>query len=105
MTSGSTNLIGSDGGDFAFGTAALTAPTGTITQAGSTFVDLIAETSYDPISNATDAVNATDVAFDGSATAKDVYANVLIDDADVEEATTNTVGFTATIWSINLADD
>ena len=99
------DLDGADGGDFSIGTAAATSPTGTLTQAGATFVDILAETSMDPVSNAVDAVKGTVAAFNGTAMAKDAYLNILIDDGDISAATTNLVTATITFHYINLGDD
>lgn len=43
--------------------------------------------------------------FNGTATAKDIYCNVLLDGGDIDANTTNTVDATVTIHWVNLGDD
>lgn len=92
-------LDAADGGDVSFGTTV--AGDGTLT---GTDVDLLPSTSIDPINTATDAALAASAQFDGTSTAKDLYINMLIDDADIEAVVTNTVDATVTIHWINLGD-
>jgi len=93
------------GGDFAFGTTVGTGPDLTGTE-----IDLTdAKVSIDPIGTVTDALTELDdigeSRFDGTATAKDVYVNVLLDGGDIDADTTNTVDATVTMLWINLGDD
>lgn len=96
-----TNAIDvADGGDVAFGTAA---PGGDGLLDG-TAVDVIPSTSVDPITNIVDAALAASAQFDGTATAKDVYFNMSVDDADVSATHTNTIDATLTLHWVNLGD-
>ena len=102
-----TNSVIDDGhgGDFAFGTTVGTGPDLTGTE-----IDMTdAKVSIDPIQTAVDAVTEFDdigeSRFDGTATAKDLYVNLLIDGGDIDADTTNTVDATVTIHWINLGDD
>lgn len=96
-----TNAIdAADGGDVAFGTAV----PGIDGLLDGTAVDLCPSTSVDPITNVVDAALAASAQFDGTATAKDVYFNMLVDDGDVSATHTNTISGTATITWINLGD-
>lgn len=82
-----TPIAGTHGGDIACGT---TAPTdGTL---AGTDVDIIPSTSIDPISDGVDgAALAASAQFDGTAEAKDVFLNVLIDDADVANGASDVI--------------
>jgi len=92
-------LDDADGGDVSLGT---TAPDdGTVT---GTDVDLGPSTSIDAITNVTDFALGAAAQFDGTATAKDVYLNMLIDDADISAIATNTVDGTIVIHYLNLGD-
>jgi len=94
-------LDNADGGDWSFGTAAAGGASGL----ASTEVDFIASTGVDPITNVVFAYTATDAAWDGSTTAKDLYANQEVDDGDIAAACTNLVSFDMTIDWRNLGDD
>lgn len=100
--------IGTGGsGDYSLGTTATSDAT-----LDSTDVDLLPSSAMlDPFvagvgrSNAGTALAAA-AQFDGTATPKDAYLNVIIDDADVADAASDTVLFTGTVkitW-INLGD-
>lgn len=93
-------LDNADGGDFAFGTAA----PGADGLLDGTAVDLCPSTSIDPITNITDSALAASAQFDGTATAKDVYFSMSVDDADVSATHTNTVSGVVTIKWVNLGD-
>ena len=93
-------LDNADGGDFAFGTAAAGGTSGL----SGTEVDLCPSTSIDPITNVVSAALADGAQFDGTSTAKLMYFNHEVDDADIAAACTNTVDFTATVHWINLGD-
>ncbi|HUX16122.1 MAG TPA: hypothetical protein VMW52_06585, partial [Phycisphaerae bacterium] len=72
------------GGDFAFGTTVGTGP-----DLSTTEIDLTdAKVSIDTITNVTDALTAFDTVaesyFDGTATSKDIYVNVLLDGGDID---------------------
>lgn len=88
------SLTGS--GDFAFGTTATADAT-----LGSTDVDLMASTAMtDPFVAGVGDANGTfvkDTEFDGTTTAKDMFLNVIIDDADVGDAENAIIYFTGTI--------
>lgn len=90
------------GGDISIGT---TAPTdGTLTNAD---VDLLPSTSIDPISaGVAGAALAASAQFDGTATAKDAFFNIIIDDADVADGASDVlmVNGVVTIHWINLGD-
>lgn len=90
------------GGDFSIGT---TKPTdGTLT---GTDVDLLPSTSIDPLSaGITGAALAASAQFDGTTTAVPVWANLLIDDADVGDGASDKMGITGSVvitW-VNLGD-
>lgn len=82
-----TPIEATDGGDFALGS---TAPTdGTMT---GTDVDFNPSTSIDPISGgAAGAVLAAAAVFDGTITPVKIYANVLLDDADVADGASDVI--------------
>ena len=89
-------LTAAEGGDYSMGTVQATLDT-----LASTEVDLCPATSIDPITNITSSALAASAQFDGTATAKDVYVNMLIDTGDLTAATTAIVD-SATIkitWS------
>jgi len=106
FTFATNSVIDNDhGGDFSFGTTV-----GTGSDLSTTEIDLTdAKVSIDPVTNVTDAVSALDTVaesyFDGTATAKDVYCNILLDGGDIDADTTNTVDATVTIIWANLGDD
>ncbi|MCP4493409.1 MAG: hypothetical protein GY820_39795 [Gammaproteobacteria bacterium] len=92
------------GGDYAFGTTVGAGPALTTTE-----IDLTdAAVSIDPIVTVTDAISAFDTVaesqWDGTATAKDIYVNLLIDGGDIAADTTNTVDATVTMYWLNLGD-
>jgi len=89
-----------DGGDVAFGTAV----PGIDGVLDGTAVDLCPATSVDPITNVVSAALASSAQFDGTTTAKDIYFNMLVDDADVSATHTNTVSGTFRIHWANLGD-
>ena len=96
-----TNAIdAADGGDWAFGTAV----PGADGVLDGTAVDFCPATSVDAITNVVSAALAASAQFDGTTTAKDLYFNMLIDDADVSATHTNLINGTATIQWINLGD-
>jgi hypothetical protein len=86
-----TNVIANGAGlDLALGTATAIATTGTVTHTG-TKADLCPNVNVDPFTNGVTPFQvqlATDVIFDGTSTAKDMYLNVLIDDGDISAAAT-----------------
>jgi len=93
------------GGDFAFGTTVGAGPDLTSTE-----IDMTdAKVSIDTITNVVDAVSAFDSVaesyWDGTATAVDLYVNVLLDGDDIDATTTNNVDATVKIHWINLGDD
>ena len=97
-----TPITGAMGGDMSLGT---TAPSdGTLT---TTDVDFCPSTSIDPISGGiTGAALAASTQFDGTGTAKDLYINMLIDDADVGNAASDVLeisGEVEVVW-INGGD-
>lgn len=97
-----TPIDGVDGGDFSLGTTV--AGDGTLT---GTDVDILPATGIDPISDGVaGATLAAAAFFDGTGTAKDIYFNILIDDADVEDATSDVLEVSAisTITWISLGD-
>lgn len=97
-----TPLEATDGGDIAVGTTAPTDGSLTLTD-----VDIIPSTSIDPISGGVDgAALAASAHFDGTATAKDAFFNIIIDDADVADGASDVilVSGTVTITWINLGD-
>lgn len=90
------SIVQTGSGDFALGTTATA--DGTI---NSTEVDIMASTAMlDPFvaglgTGSGLLVKSTE--FDGTATAKDLFLNVIIDDADVSDADTDTVLFTGVL--------
>jgi len=92
-------LDNADGGDFAFGTAV-----GSAGSLSGAMVDLCPSTSIDPLTNVVSVALSASAQFDGTSTAKDVYVNMTVDDADIASAATNTVDATVTINWINLGD-
>ena len=89
--------------DVGLGTAAVT--DGDITD--STDIDLCAAIAVDPFTNATVAVQgqlAAAAQFDGTATAKDMYVNINIDDADISATATGRVTGTIVITYSELGD-
>lgn len=88
-----TPIAGTMGGDFAIGS---TAPSdGTLSAAD---VNHLASTSIDPISGGLSNIRtASDTELDGTSTPIPVYANMLIDDADVADAASDVLELTATI--------
>lgn len=96
-----TPIDGDDNGDFSMGT---TAPTdGTLT---GTDVDLCPSTALELDTTGTSAVLAASAFFDGTSTAKDVYFNMLIDDADVADAASDVLELNGEveIYWVNLGD-
>jgi len=82
-----TPIDSADGGDISYGTTV--AGDGTLT---GTDVDIVPSASIDPISGGAAAARlAAAATFDGTATAKDVYVNVLIDDADVGDGASDVI--------------
>ena len=103
ITSFPTNTMDdADGGDFAFGTAV----PGADGLLDGTAVDFIPSTSIDPITNVVSSALAASAQFDGTTTAKDLYINLSIDNADLADAGTNavTAEATMTIHWVNLGD-
>ena len=88
-----------DGGDFSFGTAAAAGA-----DLETTAIDLCPKTSIDPIVTATSAALAASAQFDGTTTAKDVYANFLVDANDITNNASLTFDATVTITWMNLGD-
>jgi len=92
------------GGDYAFGTTIGTGPDLTSTEID--FTD--AKVSIDPVTNVTDAASALDslaeAYFNGTATAKDLYVNVLLDGGDIDADVTNAVDFSATLLWMESGD-
>lgn len=90
-----------DGGDFAFGTAAETAP-GLDT---ATAVNIIPKTSHDPFSTATTntAALAATATIDGRTTAVDLYYNMIVDADDLaaEAGATAKVNGSIDVYYIN----
>lgn len=81
-----TTIVATGSGDYSLGTTATADAT-----LNSTDVDLVASTALlDPfvagVGTGVGGVFVKDTEFDGSSTAKDVYLNMIIDDADVEDA-------------------
>lgn len=99
----STPIAGTMGGDFGFGTTAVS--DGTI---GGADEDIIPETSIDPLSTPVNAFLAADIAapFDGHTTATAIYLNHLIDDADVANAASDDIliSFVLKVTYVNLGD-
>jgi len=96
-----TNAIDvADGGDWSFGTA-VPGVDGTL---DGTAVDLCPATSADPIISTNSSALVASAQFDGTTTAKDMYFNMLIDDADVSATHTNTIDATVTINWVNLGN-
>jgi len=97
ITVDATNLDAADGGDVGCGTAVVS--DGDLTDA--TDIDLCAAIDVDPINGDVHGQLAAAAQFDGTSTAKDMYLNMLIDDADISTSATNTVSGTITlIWSL-----
>ena len=94
-----TNLSATDGGDCSIGTTV--AGDGTLS---STDEDLCPETSVDPLSDGATGYLAAGAMFDGSATAKDVYVNMLIDDGDIGDTESLLISGTIIITWVNLGD-
>ena len=93
------DLDDADGGDFGCGT---TAPDdATIT---GTDVDLCPSTSVDPLSGGGTAYLAANALFDGHSTAKDMYFNQLIDDADIGATEALLVNGTIIVTWVQLGD-
>lgn len=90
------SIVATGSGDFSFGTTATADAT-----LATTDVDLMASTAMlDPFvagvgTGAGSFVKDTE--FDGTATAKDAYLNIIIDDADVSDGDTDTVLVSGTI--------
>jgi len=96
-----TNVLDvADGGDYGLGTTAAVAAGGL----AGTEVDLCPSTSIDPLTNIVSAALAASAQFDGTTTAKDMYVNIEVDDADIASACTNTVDATIEIYWLNLGD-
>jgi hypothetical protein len=96
-----TPIVGTMGGDFAIGTTAPTDGTLSLTDE-----DLLPETSWDPFSGTVKAALAASAQFDGTTTPVPVYANLLIDDADVGNGASDILTFSGTVvvtWT-NLGD-
>jgi len=93
-------LDDADGGDYAFGTVAASGASGL----SSTEVDIAPSASIDPITNVVSTALAASAQFDGTTTAKDLYLNMEVDDADIAAGCTNTVDFAITITWKNLGD-
>ena len=89
------------GGDYGIGTAVV----GDADLGDATDVDLLASTSVDPLVTATDAALAAAAGFDGSSTAKNMFLNGLVDDADIAGTCTNLVSGTITVTWVDLGDD
>ena len=88
-----------DGGDFSLGTALATG-----TNLASTGADLCPSTSIDAVTNITDSALASSAQFDGTATAKDVYVNFLVDADDITNSAALTFDATVTITWLKLGD-
>lgn len=88
-----TPIAGTHGGDISLGTTGTTDAT-----LDSTDVNLLASTSYDPISTAISAQQAINAIFDGTATPISVHLNAIIDDADVADAASDVLEANATIY-------
>ena len=88
-----TPIDGADGGDFALGTTGTSDAT-----LNSTDVNILASTSYDPLSTAVSAVGIINAAFDGRTTATALYYNAIIDDADVADLASDILELNGTIW-------
>lgn len=88
-----TPIDAADGGDFSLGT------TGTADATlNSTDVNVLASTSYDPLSTAVSAIGIINAAFDGRSTPVSLYFNAIIDDADVADAASDILEINGTIW-------
>lgn len=98
ITIDSATLDVADGGSVAIGTAAVS--DGDLGDA--TDIDLCAEISVDPITNAVHGQLSAAAQFDGTATAKDMYFNMNISSNDIlTEIATNTVSGTVKVtWSL-----
>lgn len=92
-------FAGTDGGDFSVGTAVASG-----TSLTSTGADLCPSTSIDAITNVTDSALAASAQFDGTSTAKDIYANFLVDADDITNNATMTFDATVKVTWINLGD-
>jgi hypothetical protein len=88
-----TPIDAADGGDFALGTTATSDAT-----LNSTDVNILASTSYDPLSTAVGAIGIINAAFDGRTTPTVLYYNGIIDDADVGDAASDILELNGTIW-------
>lgn len=94
-----TPIDAADGGDIALGTTATADAT-----LGGTDVNLLASTSYDPLSAAMSARGAINAVFDGTSTPVACHLNAIIDDADVSDGASDVLEANGTIriaW-INL---
>ena len=102
-----TNFVPAESGaHMAFGTVVATASTGTI-YLTSTQVDIIPNINVDPYTNSVvqfSSALATGAQFDGTATAKDIYANVMINEDDIATNATAYVSGTLKITWSNLGD-
>ena len=95
-------LVAAADGDFSIGTAACNAGSLTGTEA-----DIVASTALAQFANTAGVItgqNAAVTYHDGTTTAKDLYLNVIFDDADSSTNDTLTVTGTATIFWINRGD-
>jgi hypothetical protein len=95
-------IIGAADGDFGFGTTACNAGALATTEQ-----DIIPTTALAQFADTTGPIVGanTDIAtFNGTSTAKDLYLNVIFDDADCNGTDQLIVTGTATVWWINLGD-
>ena len=92
-----TLLEASDTGDFAFGTTVGTGP-----DLSSTEIDLCPKTTLATMTNLTDSALAAAAQFDGRTTAKDFYANLMVDADEISETSTNATSATIVFWWMNL---
>lgn len=101
--SGTTHGLAADSdGDFSLGTAACNA--GSL---ASTEADLMASTSIAQLANTAGPVLGSSGAvgaLDGTSSAKDLYLNVIFDDADSSGADTIATTGTVTVYWLNLGD-
>jgi len=93
-----TPLAGTHGGDVSLGSTI--AGDGSLTAAD---VNIMASTSWDPLSTVLSAVSGTGAGLDGTSTAEDVWLNMIIDDGDVADAASDILevsGFVTVLWTL-----
>lgn len=88
-----TPIAGTMGGDISLGSTATADAT-----LGTTDVNVLASTSYDPFSGAISANSGINVILDGTSTPITIYLNAIIDDADVADAASDVLEANGTFY-------